>query len=364
MEQSNAINRKLSESSVKFAAVPSSYHRYRTSPASSTVALFLLGTLLAIGTAGYMILEGWGLLDSFFMVLTTVTTVGFGEVHPLTPAGRVFTCALVIAGVGVGTYSFYSIGRSIVEGELRRQRSLKKMQKEISSYHDHTIVCGFGRLARIVVRELVAARKSVVVIEHNPERVPEIEHIGAPYVIGSAYEDEVLKLANIGAAKNLLALLPRDADNVYITLCARDLNPSLHIVARTEEDRGEKKLRRAGADQVLAPYRVSGTRAAQRLIRPNVSDFLEVTSGKDGAQLVLEEVEVPVDSPLAGQSLEKSGLRGKTGAIIAAIIGDDGQMTFNPDGKSVVQPGTTLIVLGKPGSVNVLSDLLCKGSAG
>ena len=320
-------------------------------------AVLLILLLLVLGTLGYEVIEGWSFLDSVYMTVITLTTVGYREIHELSTTGQIFTMLLVMAGVGNAFYCFTVIARSVIQGELGRYRSLRKMQKRISTMNNHTIVCGFGRLARIVVSELVEAKQDVVVLELDPAVLPEIESCGAPYVEGSAYEDEVLREAGIERAKTLLALLPEDSDNVYVSLCARDLNPNLNILARSE-GAGESKLRRAGANQVLAPYQLSGARIVQQIIRPNVSDFLEVAAGTHGGKLVLEEVRVPENSPLNGRTLEESELRKKTGAIIAAFIDVKGQMLFNPGGTSIIEPGSTMIVLGVPGSVDSLSSLL------
>ncbi len=320
--------------------------------------LLVLGIVL-LGTLGYMFLEGWSLTDAFYMCIITVSTVGFGEVRTLSSEGRLFTAFLIIAGVGIAAYSFSSLVRLIVEGEVRRIRGIQKMKKKISRLQGHHIVCGMGRLGRIVVQELAAAGEPVVAVELDPSESEEaLERWQVPLIIGSAYEDEVLKAAGIERAKTLLSLLPGDADNVYVTLCARDLNPNLMIVARSEDDGSESRLRRAGANQVLAPYRDSGNRLAQRLVRPNVSDFLEIAGGRLGEQLVIEELIVPAASSLVGKTLADLDLRGKTGAVIAAFIRSDGEMIFNPGAKSVIESGATLIVLGEKASVETLSNLL------
>ncbi|MCB0324407.1 MAG: potassium channel protein [Bdellovibrionales bacterium] len=331
--------------------------RPRTHPLI-TAASLVFGVIF-IGTIGFRYIEDYSWIDAFYMCVISVSTVGFGEVEPLSPVGRLFTSGLIIAGVGTATYSFTALVRLIVEGELLRLRGIHRMKKKIENLEHHHIVCGLGRLGKIVVQELAEAGEDVVAIELDPiEAGPDLERLQVPLIVGSAYEDEVLKSAGIQRAKTLLALLPKDADNVYVTLCARDLNPQLTIIARTEDEGGESRLKRAGANTVLAPYRVSGSRLAQRLMRPNVSDFLEIAAGRKGEQLVIEEVIVPTASPLVGKSLAESDLRQKTGAIIAAFIRTDGEMIFNPGAKHVIEGGSTLIVLGEKASVEALSNLL------
>lgn len=319
----------------------------------------LLGVfVVSIGTLGYVLIEGWSLLDALYMTIITLTTVGFGEVEPLSQAGRLFTTVLIVAGVGGATYFFSTMMRVVVEGELQRIRGRKKMQKDISKFQNHIIVCGCGRLGRIVVRELYEAGQDCVVIDINEDAAEWLEKAGIHHVVGTAYEDEMLLAAGIKRAKTLLSLLPSDSDNVYVTLCARDLNPELTIIARTEDESGENKLIRAGASQVLAPYRVTGSRIVQRLIRPHVSDFLEVAGGRSGQHLVIEEVVVPKESPLGGKTLQEAELRQKTGAVIAAFIHGDGEMIFNPGASSVIEPESTMIVMGQRESLERLSELL------
>ncbi len=318
--------------------------------------------VIILGALGFHVIEGWEIFDSLYMSLITVSTVGFQEVHPLSKPGRAFTALLIVSGVGVAYYTFVFLARIIVE--LRRIRIFRKMQKRIADFNNHAIVCGYGRLGQIVVRELRSYGRDVVVIETSPDSIAELDAADIPSVEGSAYEDETLKAAGIDRARHLLAMLPTDADNVYVTLCARDLNPTIHIIARTEARGGEKRLRLAGAHQVIAPYRVSGQSVVQSIIRPNVSEFLEVAGDRDGAQLVLEEIVVPSGSVFAGKTLEDSQLRLKTGVIIAAIIDEQHKMTLNPDRNSVIQSGATMIVLGEKASVAKLGDLLLTGKEG
>jgi voltage-gated potassium channel len=321
-------------------------------------ATFIGFLVVSTGTIGYSTIEGWGFVDSLYMTITTLTTVGFGEVHPLSTAGRVFTTVLILSGVGGATYFFSTLISVVVDGELRHLRRLRIMKKDISKLSNHTIICGAGRLGRIVIQELSDANQSIVVIDNEPTSLRWLEDAGIPYVQGSAYEDKTLSDAGIGKARALLSLLPKDSDNVYVTLCARDLNPNLVIIARTEDESGDTKLRRAGADQVLAPYRVAGSRLAQRLVRPHVSDFLELAGGKKGHSLVIEEVVVSPTSQLIGKSLADCDLRNKTGAVVAACITVDGEMLLNPSASSIIQPLSTLIVMGERTSLDRLSELL------
>lgn len=314
--------------------------------------------MFAFGTLGYMLLEDWSLLDSLYMTVTTLTTVGYGEVKPLDTLGRIFTCVLILSGVGTATYCFSRIIALVVEGEIAKKRLKKRMRKELSNLKDHVIVCGYGRLGKIVTKEIVEAKQRVVVIDTRDFSHLSLDNTNIIFIQGSGYDDDILKLAGVDHAKVLLTMLPSDAENVYVTLCARDLNPYLKIIARTEDDGGESRLKRAGASQVVAPYRLSGNKIVQQIIRPYVSDFLELAGSGTKTNLFIEEVVVPMSSKLAGKTLEDSELRAKTGAIIAAFISSNGKMTFNPTGKDIIEAGSTMIVFGEHASLNKLTEVL------
>ncbi len=326
-------------------------------PNSLPKLIALVVGVFALGTSGYMVLEGWTFLDAVYMTTTTLTTVGYGEVKPLSIPGKVFTCTLILLGVATATYSFSKIIALVVEGELGKKRLKKRMEKELLELKDHVIVCGYGRLGKIVTKEIVEAKQKVVVIDTGDHPQISIEELGMTFIQGSAYDDDTLKLAGVQNAKVLLTMLPSDAENVYVTLCARDLNPYLKIIARTEDDGGESRLKRAGASQVVAPYRLSGNKIVQQIIRPYVSDFLELAGGTK-KNLFIEEVVVPMGSKLAGKTLEESELRAKTGAIIAAFISSSGTMTFNPTGKDIIEAGSTMIVFGEHQSLSKITEVL------
>ncbi len=322
------------------------------------LCLSLVLFVIFLGTLGYIIIEKWNILDSFYMTIITLSTVGYREVHPLTPTGKLFTTGLIMAGVIIAAYSVGVIGRTLIEGELKRYRRFHKMRKQIASYSKHTIICGYGRLGQVVVRGMLSEGQNMVIIENDPEKIAELEGLRVPYIEGSPYEDETLIAAGIERAEHLIALLHSDADNVYATLCARDLNASIRIIARTEGESGENKLRRAGADQVITPYLLSGGRIVQQLLRPNVSDFLEVAQDRKGTQLVLEEVVIPQQSKLSGLNLEQAELRNKTGAMIAAVIDSTGEMKTSPGGNTIIESGATMIVIGTKSSLDRLNELL------
>lgn len=303
-----------------------------------------------------MLIEGWSLIDSFYMCVITLSTVGYGEVHQLSNEGKIFTSVLIFGDIIVAAYAFSAIASSIVEGELRKIRGFHKMQKFIGKLKNHTIVCGYGRLASIVVKELIENKKPLVIIESDTSKIPQLESLGIPYVEGDADDEDTLKAAGIEKASTLLSLVAKESDNVFITLTARDLNPKLSIIARSEGSSNEAKLKRAGANHVISPYNVSGSQIVQQMLRPNVSTFLKIASGTSHDQLVLEEILVPKDSNLVGKTLEETNLRQKTGAIIAGIICHDGEMNFNPNAKSPIEEGSTLIALGTEESMKKLNE--------
>ena len=277
--------------------------------------LALLSLLLLSGTFAFHRVEGWDLLDSFYMALLTLTTVGYGEVHPLSRAGQVVASALMLTGVGAVFVGFGVVVDLIVKLELSdyfgQRRKLKTMQR-ISG---HYIVCGAGRVGRSVVRELLRDGVSVVVIDVDPNRLAWATELGLPVFAADATDDETLRRARVASASGLVAATGSDADNVYLTLSAKVLEPSLVIVARAMDEEAARKLRRAGANTVLTPYTFIGNRLAQSLLRPHVLDFFEMTSAMHGSEqhdVRIEQVRVGVDSPLVGHTLAESCMREST----------------------------------------------------
>lgn len=321
------------------------WHAQRTR--NFRLALTMLAALTGIGTCGYMLIEGWNLREALYMTVITLSTVGFGEVKTLSAAGQVFSIILILTGVCFAAYSFSMISRVFLEGELNRFRGIIKMNKKIASFKKHFIVCGYGRLARFVISDLQERKEDVVVIENDTSKINDLEFLNIPYIQGNAYEDDSLKAAGIEKAQALLALLPNDPDNVYVTLAARNLNKNIKIMARTESFSGEDKLKLAGANQMIAPYRVSGSRVVQQLLHPHVNDFLQIVSDdSEGEQLALEQVIVPKDCPIAGKTLKESNLRSQTGVTIAAWINSDGSKVLSPQPEDIIQAGASVIAIG------------------
>ncbi len=301
--------------------------------------------IVIIGTAGYMIIEGWNFLDSFFMTIISISTVGFNEVHPLNNAGKVFTVVLIFGGISVLAYSVHYFGQKLVEGGLRNIFGRRKLEREISLLKNHYIVCGFGRMGGIVAKELKKRKKKVIVIEKDKELVEKLREEEWLFIQGDATDEDVLIRANIRQARALVATLKDDADNLYLTITARELNNKLFIVARSTDAKVEKKMLRAGANKVISPYRLGGVRIANALLRPEAIEFIELAM--EGFDVAMEEIPVEENSPFAGKKLKDSGLRDRYGAIVVAIKRDIANYIFNPGPDEKLKAGDIMIVIGK-----------------
>ena len=253
-------------------------------------ALLLLIT--AIGVIGYMVISGMSFIDAFYMTAITLSTVGYREVVPLTPVAQLFTVALIFSGLGVVLYGASLVAGDVIEGRLQRVFGRRRVQRQIEQLADHYVVCGFGRMGRIVCKELTAKPARFVVVEKDPDAIRHIEEEGHLYVDGDATEDAVLTQAGIARARGLVSALSRDEDNVYVVLSARQLNPDLLIVARAEDERSETKLLRAGATRVVSPYVIGGSRMAGALLRPAVLDVIDLATHHRSIELKIEELAV------------------------------------------------------------------------
>lgn len=322
------------------------------------ISLLILLLLISLGTAGYMSIEGWRFLDAFYMTVITLATVGFREVHHLGDAGRMFTILLIVLGVSVLGYTVGTLAQIMFEGEFQRFLGRKKVEMSIDALRDHYIICGYGRIGALICREFAAKPIPFVVVENNPAVLEKLEEDGVLFLRGNATEDETLLKAGIMSAKGLVSVVTSDTENVYITLTARGLNPDLFILARSGEPGSELKLQRAGANKVVSPYHIGGTRMAQAILRPNVVDFIEIATGREHLDLQMEEIFIPGKSPFVGQNLKDAGLRKDTGVIIVGIKKASGKMVFNPESTSMIEAKDTLIVLGQPSSISKLENLV------
>ena len=307
--------------------------------------LSLVMLITAFGTIGYMVVEGWNFLDSLYMTIITISTAGFREVHELSPKGMIFTILLIVGGVGTALIAFTAGARFILEGEIREIFGRKKLEKKIRELKDHYIICGYGRMGRIVARELKEEGVKCVVVEKNPESLEEKEAV--LFLIGDATRDPTLKEAGIEKARGLISVLPNDAENLFTVLSARGLNPNILIVARAVEEGSEQKLLRAGANKVVSPYLIGGLRMAHTVLKPTVVDFIEFTTKSGNIDLQMQEVTVQDGSILIGRSLEACTVGDDWGVIIVAIKQTTGETRFNPTHQSVIRAGDILIVLGE-----------------
>ncbi len=318
----------------------------------------LIVFVLTLGTSGYSFLEDWSVLDSLYMTVITLTTIGFREVRPLSEQGRIFTIVFVFFSVGVLAYSINTGMRIIFEGEIQKALGRRKLEKKMKLLKDHYIVCGYGRMGQIICRELKSKGMPFIVIEKDIQEVDADED--SLFVFGDATKDDLLKDAGIERATGIVSVLSTDAQNLYVVLSARGLNPDLLIIARAGEEGSEQKLIRAGADRVVSPYKIGGLRIAHTLLKPAVVDFLEFATRTGNIELQMEEVRVESDSKLAGSSLNEKGIGSRLGVIIVAIKRADESMKFNPTSRTVIHEGDVLIALGELPKLNELEQLARK----
>jgi len=319
--------------------------------------ILALVAMLVIGSVGYMVLEGWSFFEGLYMTVISLTTVGFGEVRPLGYSGRVFTILLIFSGIGLMFYVVSTITQMVVEGQLKDVVGRRRLQKSIRNLKDHYIICGFGRIGEVIARELHNNGIPIVVVDNDPERLPVLERSGYLHLFGNATQEDLLIAAGIDRAKGLVSVCSSDADNVYIVLTARSLNPNLNIVARAGESGSEQKLLRAGANNVISPYELGGHRMAQTILRPTVVDFMDMAMG-EGIDLSLEEIPVGGGAEIIGLPLKDSGIRQRLDLIIVAIKRLDGTMLFNPQPDTVILPGDTLIALGSKVNLDKLMHMV------
>jgi voltage-gated potassium channel len=321
-------------------------------------ALIMLGLVLLIGTAGYVVIEGWQILDAIYMTVITITTVGYGEVRTVSPTGRVFTLALICMGMGIIAYTLGMVAQVMVELQVRSILGRKRLGLKIKSIKNHYILCGYGRIGRIISQELKASQIPLLVIDNNPDSKQGLEQQDIPYIIDDATSEDVLIEAGIERAKGLISVVLSDADNLFITMTARGLNPGLFILARAEEEKSHKKLLRAGANRVVLPYLIGGQKMAHTITKPAVTDFLELTIHDKDIELEMGELLVKDRSRLKGVTLADSGIRQEMNVIILAIRKDDGEMAFNPSSETRIETGDTLIALGPDNDLKKLSAIL------
>ncbi len=321
-------------------------------------AFLILLIIITVGTSGYVIIEGWSPLESFYMTIITISTVGFGEIRQLSSQGRIFTVFLIFFGMGVIAYILKNSAQLMIEAQIKYIIGRSRLEKRLKSLKDHYIICGFGRIGKVIVEELIYNKVPIAVIEGQKEVVEPLQDLEVPFVLDDATNESALLKAGIERAKGLVAVVKSDADNLFIVMSARSLNPKLFILARAGDENTEKKLLRAGADKVVSPYLIGGKKMAHTILRPAVADFIEFTTHERKMGLELEELKVGPASKIKGVTLIDSGIRKDMDVIIVAIKKMDGNMQFNPSSNTVIEEGDILIALGKRDDLNRLSKIL------
>lgn len=320
------------------------------------LAVAMVAAVVTGGTLGYMIIEGWSAWDAFYMTVTTVTTVGFREIHMLSPAGQAFTVLLIFGGVGTAFYTATLLVTVIVEGGLHRRFEQRRFARMLEHIHDHFIVCGYGRIGRVIADELHRQSVPFVIVERDPDLAEAVMRRGWLAVHADASQEDVLARVGIHRARGLIAAVGTDAENVYAVLTARVMRPDLFIIARVESDDAERKLKRAGADRVISPYQIGAAHIAQSALRPAVVDFVQLATSSGHLDLSMEQVHIGDHSSLVGKTIVDAGIRQRFGVIIVGIRRLDGTMEFNPSPDAMLRAGDELVVLGRPQSVKALEE--------
>ena len=322
------------------------------------VSIILSIGILIVGTAGYMAIEGWRFLDALYMTVITISTVGYREINQIGDVGRVFTILLVAIGVGFTLYVAAAIVQFMVEGRMRIILGRRRLDQKINRLKNHYVVCGYGRIGRVICRNLSRKPFDVVAIDNSPDLIPLMDADGILYVAGDAADEASLIKAGIKRAKGLIAALATDTDNVFLVLSARQLAPELTIIARASQEAVKSKLKAAGADSVESPYEMGAASMAQHIIRPTVTNFLDLAFEHQRKDIQMEEIPVSESSKLANVQLKDSGIRQNYNLIIIAIKKPDGNMLFNPSFEAEIMPHDTVIAVGEMENLQKLEKIL------
>lgn len=318
------------------------------------LSVVLLAIVITLSTAGYVVIEGWSVFDALYMTVTTVTTVGYGEVHPLTRSGRAFNMIVVIVGVATVLYTFSFLMAQLVEGDLQGRWVRRRREHMLDELENHFIICGYGRMGQVIAGEFSRQSVPFVIVERDPGRMQEAIEAGYLAVEADASSEQVLTRIGIGRARGFIAAVSTDAENVYAVLTARLLRPDLFIIGRAETEDAKGKLVRAGADRVLSPYLLGGLQLAQTALRPAVVDFVQLATSSDNLDLNMEQVRIGEGSSLEGRTILESTLRQRFGVVVVGIQRAAGGMEFNPSPESRMGAGDFLVVLGRASTLRGL----------
>ena len=322
----------------------------------------LIALVMLMGTIGFTVIDGYPPFDAFYMTLITVSTVGYAEIHPLSHAGRVFNSFLIFFGVITMFFAIGAMTQSIIELELGEYFGKRRTRRMIEKLENHFIVCGYGRVGRNAAQELQRAGVPFVVVDREPERTERAMQAGMLAVTADSTRDDTLRSVGVERARGLISALATDADNLFVILSAKNLNPKLFVATRAAEEEAEQKLRRAGADALFAPYTMAGYRLAQAVLRPHVFQFFDVATKGMGLDVDVEQVRVPESSGFASRSLEQTRIRRDLGVIVLGIRKADGAMLFNPAAETVISGGDYLIVMGEPANLRTLEHIVSAGT--
>jgi voltage-gated potassium channel len=328
------------------------------------VSIVLVNCIILFGTVGYMLIEEWGWLDALYMTVITISTVGFREVNQVGGAGRLLTIFLIFSGVGFTMYVAAAVVQFMVEGRIRIILGRRRLDRKIDHLKNHYIVCGYGRIGRVLCRNLSRTPMEVVVIEKNPELIPVLDRDHMPYISGEATDEANLLKAGIKRARGLIAALATDTENVFLVLTARQLAPEIQITARASAKEAKSKLQAAGADSVESPYEMGAVSMAHRIIRPTVTSFLDLAFAHTRKDIQMEEIPVAESSELVNVMLKDSGIRQNYNLIIIAIKKSDGSMLFNPSFEAVIGAEDTVIAVGERDNLHKLEKILNPADTG
>jgi len=318
----------------------------------------LILILILIGVSGFRLIEEWSFLDCLYMTVITIFTVGFKEVKELSPSGQIFTIFIILGGVGTAIFAFTKIAEIVFEGDIKKSWRRRKMKKKLQNLKDHYIICGHGRMGSIVRERLEEEKLPFVVIDNNEERLEDLAQTNrCLFIEGDATQEETLIKAGIKKAKGLAALLPSDADNLYLVLTVRLTHPSLFVLSKAMDEEAERKILQIGANKVVSPYKLSGLKIAQGLIRPTLVDFMDLIIRRKELSLYMEELVVKKDSQIVNRNLTECDIRRRANVIVVAVKKPGKDIVFNPSPEIKLETGDTLLVLGDQQAVNQFESI-------